>query len=128
VVDVERLSVRYQADHVWLITNRSNDQHLLSCCLNLSWPAPELRVNPSSIEGADETLKALGEVVDELLVRSRATSSRATVVDGRFTGWLSYPNVDRAAAAFGKLRELLHARGLSVNQWSRDLIIPRQSR
>ena len=128
VVDVERLSVRHEADHVWLLSDRSSDQHFLSCSLNLTWPAPDLKVAPTSIDGADEVLKGLDAVVAELSAQSRALSSRTSVEEGRYSGWVSYPNAERAAAALARLRLLLHARGLAINEWSRDMIIPRQWR
>lgn len=128
VVDVERLSVRHQADHVWLLTEQSSDQHFLSCSLNLIWPTPDLSTPPASIEGAEEILQGLGAVVEELTAQSRALSSRTSVEEGRFSGWVTYPNVERASAALARLRDLLHARGLAIHQWSRDMIIPRQGR
>jgi hypothetical protein len=128
VVDVERLSIRHQIDQVWLITERSREHNLLSCCLNVSWPDPDLKVPPYTIDGAAEILQGLAQVLDDLCVQSRALAARSMEVDGRFAGWVSYPNSERASAAFGRLREMLRARGLFVKQWSRDLIIPRQWR
>ena len=128
LVDVERLTIRHQADQVWLITDRSSSQYFLSCCLNVTWPDPDLKVVPSTIDGAEGVLRDLDGILETLCLKSRALSSRATVVDGRFAGWVSYPNVERASAAFARLRDLLHAKGLGVKQWSRDLIIPRQWR
>jgi hypothetical protein len=125
VVEVEKLSIRYQSEGIWLITDRSNEQRFLSCSLNLNWPDPELTTPPSQIEGGEKILQDLGEVFDALCVQSQATTSRSAVLDGRFTAWLSYPSNDRASAAFTLLREMLHAVGLVVNQWSRDIVLPR---
>ena len=55
-------------------------------------------------------------------------SSGSNVEDRRFAGWLSYPDIRRATAAFERLRDDLHARGLGIRQWTRDLIIPRDWR
>jgi hypothetical protein len=128
VVDVEKMTVLFEADHVWLITDRASDNRFLSCCLNITWPDADLRVPPTTIEDADRILVSLGEVFDALSVQSRAVSSRSSVVEGRFAGWVSYSSAERASAAFNLLRQLLHGSGLSVKRWSRDLVIPRQWR
>lgn len=128
VVDVERLTIIREIDHVWLVSETPAESHYLSCSLNVLWPDPALTVSPSSIEGAEATLTALAGVMDDLCVQSRATSSRSSVVDGRYAGWVSYPNPGRSAAAFAKLRQLLHDRGFAVKQRSRDVIIPQHWR
>lgn len=125
IVEVERLSIRHQADHVWLITDRSHEQNFLSCSLNLAWPDPELSIDPTNVPDAATILEGLEKDLQTLASQSRALTSRCSIVEGRFTGWLSYPNVERASAAFARLRDLLHGRGLSVRQWSRELILPR---
>jgi len=128
VVDVEKLTIRYEAEHVWLITESASEQRILSCCLNITWPDPGLGVPPTTIPNAEEILRGLGELFDALCVQSRVQSSRSAVVDGRFTGWVSYTNLDRVSAAFTLYREMLHTIGLVVSQWSRDLVIPRHWR
>lgn len=128
VVDVERLTVRYEVGHVWLISAHSAAERTLSCCLNVTWPDPALGADPSSIPGAENILIALNNVVNALNVMSQATSVRAAEVDGRFSGWLSYPNPERADAAFDQLHQTLNDTGLAVKQWSRDLVIPRPQR
>ena len=128
LVEVEKLTVRYEAGHVWLITEHLSEERVLSCSLNLSWPDAELPFPPSTVANAEGILRSLGEVVDTLTVKSRAVSASSQVVEGRFTGWLSYHNNERALAAFDLLREMLHENGLVVKQWSRDLMIPRSWR
>jgi curved DNA-binding protein CbpA len=128
VVDVEKMSIRYEASHVWLITEHGSENRLLSSCLNISWPGPDLPGPPESVPNAEGILRSLGEAFDALTARSRPVSARSSVADGRFNGWVSYPNDHRAQAGFATLRELLHSVGLVVNQWSRDLVIPRPSR
>ena len=127
IVGVEKLSIRYELDHIWIITDHSSDRRYLSCCLNLTWPDGDtaLDVDP---DHAETTLRSLNEVFDALRVQSRAVGSNAAVTDGRFAGWLSYATGEQASAAFGLLREMLHAVNLNVRQWSRDLVIPRQLR
>jgi len=128
VVDVERLTVRYEVGHVWLISAHAAAERTLSCCLNVTWPDPALAVDPSGIPGAENMLVALNNVVNAVNVKSQATSVRAAEVDGRFSGWLSYPNPERAEAAFDLLHQALNDTGLAVKQWTRDLVIPRQGR
>jgi hypothetical protein len=128
VVCVERLAIRHQADHVWLLADRLNDERMISCSLNLSWPDADLDVHPDSIDGAEAILQALASVVESLAAQSRAQDYRSSVEDGQFEGWLSYPSVERAAAAMSTLRDALREHGLAIKQWSRELIIPRQHR
>jgi hypothetical protein len=128
VINVEKLTIRYEADQVWLITDRQTEHRLLSCCLNINWPDASLSLSPGSIDHAEQTLSALGEVFDAVVIQSRVQASRSAVVDGRFAGWLNYTTPDRAQAAVATLREMLHTKGLTVSQWSRDLVIPRHWR
>lgn len=127
VVNVEKLAIRFEAEHIWLITDRSNEHRFLSCCLNVSWPDAALGRPPSTVENADGICKGLTALIDDLAERSHATESRSAVLDLRFNGWLSYPTAEAANAAFALLRGLLHKDGLVVKQWSRDLIVPRVS-
>src|SRR5262249_51381907 len=39
VVEVEKLWVRFEVDHLWLLHDGSNEDRFLSCSLNISWPA-----------------------------------------------------------------------------------------
>jgi hypothetical protein len=125
VVDVEKLAIRYQADHIWLISEHSAENRYLSCSLNLTWPAPGVSTPPEEIPGHERTLRGLQATFDAVAAKTSATSSRSVVVDGRFSGWLSYPSNDRLSQAFNQLRSGLHDVGLVVHQWSRDLIVPR---
>ena len=131
VVDVEKVTIRYEADHVWLITDRVREDGYLSCCLNVTWPDPDLGPSPrATIPNAEPILKAAWtrSFGGPQQCGRRPISARSSVVDGRFAGWLSFTNDQRANAAFETLRELLHGAGLVVKQWSRDMIIPRQWR
>ncbi|MFO0908458.1 MAG: DnaJ domain-containing protein [Isosphaeraceae bacterium] len=125
VVDVERLVIRYQPDHLWLITEHGSDNRVLSCSLNLTWPDPKLETPPESIPGHEVLVKNLESGFAQVAADTRSDSSRSAVLDGRFTGWLSYPNPDRASEAFEKVSGMLHMLGLSVHQWTRDMVIPR---
>lgn len=125
VVNVEKLSIRYQFDHIWLITEHGSENRVLSCSLNIAWPDPKLDKAPASIMGHETILQNLQAGFDRVAAETTADSARSAVVDGRFNGWLSYPSAERASEASNRLSSMLHMVGLSVHQWSRDLIIPR---
>jgi hypothetical protein len=126
VVEVEKLSIRYQPDHVWLITEQSSEHRFLSSCLNLNWPSTDVTTPPGEIVGADSVLKDLEIVFTDVSLQTQAGSARSDVTDGRFSGWLSYPTGVEASEAFNLLRRALHNVGLAVNQTTRDVVIPRQ--
>lgn len=128
VVEVEKLTLRHEVDHVWLVTEHNAHDRQLSCSLNITWPASDVTAEPSGIGGAAETLVKLGEVFEALRTQTHAQPANASVTDGRFSGWLSYAGGEPALAAFGRLRTLLHEAGLVVRQTSRDVVIPRPGR
>ncbi len=128
VVHVEKLWIRYEVDHLWLLQEGKGEDRFLSCCLNISWPGPELASRAASLPGAEETLRALQQVFEEVHLHTPVINSRCDMEDHKFTGWLSYPSTQLAWKAFNKLHEELNARGLSVKQWTRDLLIPRDGR
>ena len=51
-------------------------------------------------------------------------AARSRIEDGRFVGWLSYPNVLAAQDAFHVLREVLRCAGLTLKLQTRDERIP----
>jgi hypothetical protein len=126
VVNVEKLWVRYEVDHVWLLHEGSSQDRFLSCCLNISWPDPTLASRAESLPGADEILRQLTEAFEAVRGQIPVTGALCEVEDHRFQGWLSYAGTQPAWKAFNTLHQELNARGLSVKQWTRDLIIPRQ--
>jgi curved DNA-binding protein CbpA len=128
VVNVEKLWVRYEVDHVWLLHEGSSEDRFLSCCLNISWPDPTLASRAESLPGREEILHQLTEAYDAVRRHTPIAAARCETEDHRFQGWLSYAGTQPAWAAFNKLHQELNARGLSVKQWTRDLIIPRQWR
>jgi hypothetical protein len=126
VVDVEKLWVRFEVDHLWLLQDGTREDRFLSCCLNISWPDSELSGRAADIPDGEETLRRLTEAFESVHIQTPAINSRCKVEDHRFQGWLSYSSTQLAWGAFNKLHEELNARGLSVKQWTRDLIIPRE--
>jgi hypothetical protein len=128
VVDVEKLWVRYEVDHVWLLNEGSSEDRFLSCCLNIAWPDPNLASRASSLPGADEIVRQLTAAFELVRSQTPVTGARSDVLEHKFQGWLSYASTQLAWKAFNMLHHELNARGLSVKQWTRDLIIPREWR
>ena len=130
VVDVEKLWVRYEVDHLWLLGQGQTEDRFLSCTLNITWPEPKLasHADAGSIADAPEILRLLTAAFEEVHLHTPVTSSMSKVEDGRFQAWLSYSSSQQAAQAFNALHHELNERGLSVKQWTRDLLIPREWR
>lgn len=128
VVDVEKLALKHQMDQLWLVTEHANEDRFLSCSLNLSWPSADFKPGPGQVDDRETILRDLQAVFDELADVTSASSAESAVVEGRFSGWLTYPGGDQAGEAFDRLRHRLHKFGLAVHQWSRDVLIPRQRR
>lgn len=128
LVAVELLCVRYLWDHasyLWLNQKAAESDRFLSCSLNIAWPDHEAgRINVPDEERA-EILGALEKVFDHLADSTRAVNRQRHLEHGVFTGWLAYSSFERAWRAVQEMREVLHAHGLGIRQWSRDLFIPR---
>lgn len=131
LVDVEILWIRFEAEHVWLFQagSASQDDRSLSCCVNVSWPNAALfESNDGLPANAEHTIALLKHQLETIATKSKAVSWRTNTEEGRFTGLLSYPTADPAWTAFRLLKDTLHGAGLGVNQWSRDIVIPREWR
>ena len=107
-----------------VFTGALAEDRFLSCSLNVVWPNPALPGPPIHGGGGREVLEVPGGCVRDDAIKSHAVSSGSKIEDQQFTGWLSYPDIQRSTDAFARLQKELHARGLAVNKWSRDLIIP----
>ncbi|AGA27662.1 J domain-containing protein [Singulisphaera acidiphila] len=128
LVDVEILSLRFEmADPTDLLLMPASERNL-SCCLSLTWTAPP--PGPWGEQHPDAPLarKLLTDTFEALPARTHATSSWSHSEGPKFEGWLSYPTSTRAHEAFRILHEDLNGCGLGVNQWTRELIIPRGGR
>jgi hypothetical protein len=130
IVDIEKLWIRFEVEHIWILQEAGgrHDDRFLSCCLNIAWPGAAWTSKAATIPHREETLRTLNEVFVQIQRKTKAVSSPPKIVDSQFTGSLSYTNLDTAWEAFKQLRDALHARGLGVKQWTRDLIIPREWR
>jgi hypothetical protein len=127
VLAVEHLCIRYlwdEADYLWLAQKAPDQERFLSCNLSLVWPDPAAgRVQPSA-EVASVPV-ALAQIFDQLIIGTRAVTSRWRAEENRCAGWLSYTNFDRSWKAVGTLHDLLKRHGLGLRHWTRDLFIPR---
>jgi hypothetical protein len=128
-VDVEVFLVRYEAsDPSDLFFTPAGDQSLC-CCLNVSWKA----LGEGEAPGAGGPGRRDSTPVPRLLLEAfqampsltRALSSWHRAGDEQFEGWLSYPTAILAWEAFRTFHDALNRRGLAVNQWTREMIIPR---
>lgn len=131
IIAVEHLCVRYLWDDVDFlgITQKASDaDRFLSCSLSLTWPDPQLGHAVHAETEADAILRTISEIFDQVVVATRAASSRSHVDHGRFTGWLSYGNFDLSWKALKTLHESLRSHELGLRHWSRDLFIPRNWR
>jgi DnaJ domain len=128
VVAVEHFCVRYlwdEVDYLWLTQGMPDEERFLSCNLILTWPDPTWAQSDGTGFDRSATLVLLHNVFDQLIINTRAISSRARVDDDRFTGWISYSNFDRSWKSVNTLHQFLLGHGLGLRQWSRDLYIPR---
>ena len=128
VVAIESLWIRYQDEYIWLHQDAPAEERFLSCSLNLAWPDPAISAFQCSDEEAWSLLMDLEIAFEATRVESDAVSSGSKFENQQFSGWLSYPDIRRATAAFERLQKHLHARGLGIRQWTRDMIIPRDWR
>ena len=128
IVGVELLCVRYlwdDAEYLWLTQRAPDEDRFLSCNLNIIWPDQGAAEHPESIRDRASILSTLHDVFDQMIINTRAVTSRSREDEDRFAGWLAYSNFDRAWKSVSTFHELLRARKLGLRQWSRDLFIPR---
>jgi hypothetical protein len=121
VVDVEVFRVGFDLENPVDLVLLAPEERTLSCCLNLAW-APDLSLKPDEVA---RILRDLNDVFKVVARKTRASSSWSRDEAGRFEGWLSYPTASDAWEAFRTLHEALNGRGLGVNQWTREMFIPR---
>ena len=124
VVDVEKLWVRREAGGVWLLRDAHGSDRFLSCSLNITWPSEAHEQEARAVEDPMPLLQDLAEVFSQMQALSGATTANHQIDDDRFSGWLSYPSLNKATIAFRELHHALRSRGFSVRSWTRDLTIP----
>ena len=123
-IDVELIWTRFETDRVRPLSATEENEETLSVCLIISWPAPHLVARATELNSAGLILHGLIDLFDELHGSSQVVAGRSRIEDGRFVGWLSYPNVLEAQDAFLSLRTTLQAQGLIVKLQTVDARVP----
>jgi hypothetical protein len=124
-VDVELIWTRFEPDNVSRPLSPSEENEgTLSVCLVISWPAMHLVARAAELNSAGAILRGLIDLFDNLHGSSQVIAGRSRIEDGRFVGWLSYPNVLAAQDAFLSLRSTLQGQGLTVKLQTLDERVP----
>jgi hypothetical protein len=125
VVDVELIWTRFQKDGPALLASAQEaDDATLSVCMVISWPPENLVDRTAEFASSGEILRNLIDLFERLRDERRVVAARSRIEDGRFVGWLSYPDVLTVQDAFLALRELFRARSLKVKLRTRDERVP----
>lgn len=127
-VDVEVFVVRYELSNPADLLFMPHEDMSLCCCLNIAWPSAEAGSFESTGRDASDVPRLLSEVFEEMPMRTKALSSWSSARDESFEGWLSYPTAVHAWESFRQFHETLSRRGLGVNQWTREMLVPRGGR
>ena len=90
----------------------------------ISWPTPHLVARAAELSDASQILRTLIGIFEQLRGSASVVAGRSRIEDGRFVGWLSYPDVLAAQDAFLSLRGALKAQGLTVKLQTIDERIP----
>jgi hypothetical protein len=123
-VGVELVWTRFEKDAPALLSERDADDATLSVCMVIAWPPEELAHRTAEFPAAAETLRTLIDLFEQLHNQEAVVAGRSRIEDGRFVGWLSYPDVLTAQDAIVALRETCRTRGLSIKLQTRDERIP----
>jgi hypothetical protein len=124
-VDVELIWTRFETDGpAPLPSTREADDATLSVCMVVAWPPADLVDRVTEFPGAAESLRTLIDLFERLRGQGRVVAARARIEDGRFVGWLSYPDVLAAQDAILDLRDTLRDRELAVKLQTRDERVP----
>jgi hypothetical protein len=92
--------------------------------LVIAWPTPRLVAQAAELSDASAILRTLIDLFEQLRGSTSVVTGRSRIEDGRFVGWLSYPDVLAAQDAFLSLRSTLKAEGLTVRLQTVDERIP----
>ncbi len=126
-VGVELIWTRFEKDgpaRLLSDPDRDADDATLSVCMVMAWPPEELAHRTAEFPAAAETLRTLIDLFERLHNQKAVVAGRSRIEDGRFVGWLSYPDVLTAQDAIVALRETCRTRGLSIKLQTRDERIP----
>ena len=93
-VDVELIWTRFEKDGpARLLAERDADDSTLSVCMVISWPEAGLVDRTAEFPGGAEILHTLIDLFERLREQEAVVAARSRIEDGRFVGWLSYPDV-----------------------------------
>ena len=124
-VDVELIWTRFEKDGpARLLAERDADDSTLSVCMVISWPEAGLVDRTAEFPGGAEILRTLIDLFERLREQDAVVAARSRIEDGRFVGWLSYPDVLTAQDAVLTLRDTFRTRGLAIKLQTRDERIP----
>jgi hypothetical protein len=122
-VEVELIWTRFEFPEPFL-GRQEEDDATLSVCMVVSWPLHDLVEDMPKFASSGEILRTLIDRFEWLRGQKCVVAARSRIEDGRFVGWLSYPDVLTAQDAFLHLRETFGKRGLTVKLRTRDERIP----
>ena len=125
LVDVEMFLLRYAITDPMQFLLESAQDRTLSCNLNVSWPGKAQAANWNEHDNAP-ILALISKAFAPLARKTRAIGSQAQVENGRFIGWLSYPTEAKVKDALKQLHQAFLAQGLGIDQWTREMIVPRE--
>lgn len=125
IVSAELLILRFELECSFDLFARSPEDRNLSCSLHACWPVAELADRAGVIPDAAKVLKRVADAFKVKGVRKHALKKKATVENGRFEGWLTYPTAVMASEALEAFREALAQHGLTLEKQIREMAIPR---
>jgi hypothetical protein len=124
-VDVELIWTRFEKDGPSrLLAGRETDDTTLSVCMVISWPETGLVDRTAEFPGGAEILRTLIDLFERLRQQKAVVAARSRIEDGRFVGWLSYPDVLTGQDAVLTLRDTFRTRGLTIKLHTRDERVP----
>jgi len=127
-VDVELIWTRFEFERnvngPSLLGEKEEDDATLSVCIVVSWPPQDLVEDASKFSSSGETLRTLIDRFEWVRGQKSVVAARSRIEDGRFVGWLSYPDVLTAQDAILNLRDTFRKRGLTVKLQTRDERVP----
>jgi hypothetical protein len=124
-VDVELIWTRFEKDGpARLLSRRDADDATLSVCMVMSWPEAGLVDRTAEFSDGARILRTLIDLFERLRQEAAVVAARSRIEDGRFVGWLSYPDVLAAQDAVLTLRDTFRTCGLVIKLQTRDERIP----
>lgn len=124
-VSVEIIWMRFEVDDVMELLNQNRSDRNLSGTLHLTWPDPSAPIPTIGPVESSRIIRDLKAAFLSVRDKTQVEADRIVNDDDEFEGWLSYASGTVAWEAFRILHVALKLRGLGVNQFTRDLSIPR---